>query len=99
MADIDEQEIQVLSKLCRIRLSPESLKLLAADLGKILNYIEQLRSVDTEGVSPCDHVLEDMVNVERDDVVGTTLSQKEFLDNSPQHVGGMIKVPPIIKQG
>ncbi len=99
MAEIDEESIQTLSELCRIRLNPESLKSFVEDLGKILNDIEQLQCVDTEGVIPCNHVLEDMVNVEREDVVGATLSQKEFLKNSPQHVEGMIKVPPIIKQG
>jgi aspartyl-tRNA(Asn)/glutamyl-tRNA(Gln) amidotransferase subunit C len=53
--------------------------------------------VDTEGVLPCTRVLESLTNVMREDTVSQTYSREEFLANAPAHVGGMIRVPPVIK--
>ena len=39
-----------------------------------------------------------MANVTREDVVGELLNREAFLANAPSHVGGMIRVPPVIKQ-
>lgn len=98
MAEMTDDEIAWLAKLCRIKCSQERREQLRQDLHKILGYIEQLRELDTTGVEPCNHVLETVVNVMRTDEVGETLSRKTFLDNSPDQVGGMIRVPPVLKQ-
>ncbi|MBI3236171.1 MAG: aspartyl/glutamyl-tRNA amidotransferase subunit C [Chlamydiales bacterium] len=42
-------------------------------------------------------VLKGLRNVMRKDEVGTPLSREEFLANAPSHVGGMVRVPPVIK--
>lgn len=88
----------MLAHLCAIQCTPEEEQALLGDLEKIVGHFELLSEVDTRGVAPCSHVLAGMVNVMREDEIGTTLSRKEFLDNSPDHVGGMIKVPPVIQQ-
>jgi aspartyl-tRNA(Asn)/glutamyl-tRNA(Gln) amidotransferase subunit C len=33
----------------------------------------------------------------REDKVGETLPRELFLANAPSHVGGLIRVPPVIK--
>jgi len=33
----------------------------------------------------------------REDLVVPTLTREEFLANAPAHVGGMVRVPPVIK--
>ncbi|GAB4193451.1 MAG: hypothetical protein Tsb0015_16210 [Simkaniaceae bacterium] len=68
----------------------------------VLKYVEQIDEIDVEGIPPCNHVLEHISNVFREDEVGKIeknerLSQEKFLKNSPSNVGGMIKVPPVIK--
>ncbi|MDP1880284.1 MAG: Asp-tRNA(Asn)/Glu-tRNA(Gln) amidotransferase subunit GatC, partial [Parachlamydiaceae bacterium] len=68
-----------------------------ADLKKIIGYIEVLQKIDTENVPPCNHVIEDMHNVFREDVVGETMDQELFLNNAPSHSGKFIRVPPVIK--
>ncbi len=97
MADLDKETIKNLSKLSRIDCSEEEQEGLLKDLKKILNYFEQLDEVDTEQVQPFNHVLDDIVNVSREDVIGPTLSRDVFIANAPSHIGGMIKVPPVIK--
>ncbi|MBA3957136.1 MAG: Asp-tRNA(Asn)/Glu-tRNA(Gln) amidotransferase subunit GatC [Parachlamydiaceae bacterium] len=97
MAKLDKQTIAKLTKLCRIDCNEAEQEALLGDLKKILDYIELLQEIDTEGVPPCNHVLADMVNVTREDTVGATMPRETFLSNAPSHVGGMVRVPPIIK--
>lgn len=98
MSELTPEEIKKLCQLCRIEASEEEIKTLQSNLPKILSYIRMLQEVDTEGVEPCSHVLGDVQNVMRPDEVGETMDRDLFLKNSPSHVGGMIRVPPVIKQ-
>lgn len=98
MSDLNKETIKQLTRLCRIDCSEEEQETFLEDLKKILNYIEQLQQIDTTHVAPCNQVLEDVVNVMREDVIGEVLDREVFLANAPSHVGGMIRVPPVIKQ-
>lgn len=97
MPEFTDQELSHLMKLCRIECSPEEKETLKDNLSKVLSYIELLKEVDTEGVQPCTRVLETLTNVMREDRVEQTLSREDFLANAPAHVGGMVRVPPVIK--
>jgi aspartyl-tRNA(Asn)/glutamyl-tRNA(Gln) amidotransferase subunit C len=98
MTQLNKETIKKLTQLSRIACSEEEQESILHDLAKILDYMELLKEIDTENVPPCNHVLEDVKNVMREDVVGPTLSRDAFLANAPSQVGGMIKVPPVIKQ-
>lgn len=97
MAEFDEKELSKLTKLCRIECTEEEKKKLFESLKKVIKYVEQLQEVDTEGVPPCNHVLEAASNVMREDEIGKVLPREKFLANAPAHVGGMIRVPTVIK--
>jgi aspartyl-tRNA(Asn)/glutamyl-tRNA(Gln) amidotransferase subunit C len=98
MANLNKETIQQLTRLCRIDCTEEEQESLLQDLKRILDYVEQLQQIDTENVPPCNHVLENMSNVMREDVIGEVLNRENFLANAPSHIGGMIRVPPILKQ-
>lgn len=98
MAQLDKQTIKNLVALSRIDCTEEEQESLLKDLKNILNYVEQLNEVNTEQVLPCNHVIKDVANLTREDLVGETLPRETFLGNAPSHVGGMIRVPPVIKQ-
>ena len=98
MANLNKETIQQLTRLCRIDCTEEEQEALLKDLKKILDYIELLQQIDTENVPPCNHVLENMANVMREDEIKEVLDRETFLGNAPSHIGGMIRVPPIIKQ-
>jgi aspartyl-tRNA(Asn)/glutamyl-tRNA(Gln) amidotransferase subunit C len=59
--------------------------------------MEALQEIDTAGVAPCNQVLQYDHDATRDDAVAELLSREEFLSNAPAHIGGMIKVPPVLK--
>ncbi len=94
---VDRETVKKLTKLSRIQCTEEEEIKLLADLQSILSYVELMNAVDTENVKPCNHVLEEMCNVEREDVVGEVLPREIFLANAPDKIGGMIRVPSVIK--
>lgn len=97
MSKLTKESIKNLVKLSRIDCSEEEQDALLRDLEKILNLFEQLEEIDTENVSPCNQVIEGMANVMRDDIVGDVMPREVFLSNAPSQIGGMIRVPPVIK--
>ena len=97
MAEITEELLDNLTRLCRIACPAAEKEKLLVDLKQIVDYIEQLSEVDTTGVEECNHVL-GMVNVFREDEVGEELPRETFLGNAPDQVDGLIRVPEVIKK-
>ena len=98
MSDLDRSLVKYLTKLSRIHCSNAEEEALLDDLKKILNYVEELQELETENVKPCNNVLEGMINVMREDEVGETLPRDLFLANTPEHTGGLVRVPPVISK-
>lgn len=98
MPIFDKRALAHLEKLCRIRCTAKEETELLQSLGKILDYIHQLDEVNTKDVLPCNYVLKEMAGTAlRSDDTGEVMSREKFLANAPDHVGGMIRVPPVIK--
>jgi len=98
MAHLDKKTIQNLTKLSRIDCSEEEQEALLIDLAKIVAYIDLLDEINTDNVPVCNQVLEGSSNVTREDTIGSTMPRDVFLANAPSQVGGMIRVPPVMKQ-
>ncbi len=96
MTQLRDDELSKLTKLCRIECSEEERIKLASNISKILSYIDLLQEVETKEVPPCVHITEHLSTITREDKIETTLSREEFFSNAPSHIGGMIRVPPII---
>ncbi|MEM8728014.1 MAG: Asp-tRNA(Asn)/Glu-tRNA(Gln) amidotransferase subunit GatC [Chlamydiota bacterium] len=97
MSGLNEESLADLTKLCRIDCSDEDLKRLLQNLQSILGYIDQLKEVDTENVPVCNHVGEEVTTLMREDEATESLDRNAFLENSPSHIGGMIRVPTVIR--
>ena len=97
MSNLEKESLVNLAKLCRINCSDKELEMLLNNLQPILKYIDQLKEIDTENTPVCDHIGEKIETFTREDAVTTSLDRTTFLENSPSHVGGMIRVPTVIK--
>ncbi|MBX7065721.1 MAG: Asp-tRNA(Asn)/Glu-tRNA(Gln) amidotransferase subunit GatC [Parachlamydiales bacterium] len=98
MANFDHQTLEHLKKLCKIECTPEENEDILNSLSRVLNYVEQLKEVNTENTKTCRYVLRGMLKSKlRDDVVADLLPREEFLRNAPDQIGGMIRVPPVLK--
>ena len=54
---ITRAEVEHVSKLARLALSNEELDSLTGEMDAILGYVEQLNSLDTEGIVPTAHAV------------------------------------------
>lgn len=99
MAELDKNMVQYLAKLSRIAVSEQEENALLQDLAKIVSYVEQLNEVDTQAIAPCNYVTETLTKTPlRNDDVHNTLTRQDLAELAPSQIGGMIRVPPVMKQ-
>lgn len=98
MANFDHQALEHLKKLCRIECTEEENRDILDSLSRILEYVAQLDEINTEGTKTCRYVLRGMLrNQMREDEVKDLLPREKFLANAPDQIGGMVRVPPVLK--
>lgn len=98
MVDFNKESVEQLSKLCRIDLTEQEALDIAGSLNRVLEYVAQLQEVDVSHLIPYSHIEEQGVESLREDIAQESLSRDLFLNNSPDRVAGMVRVPPVIKQ-
>lgn len=89
------EEIRKVATLARLEFSEAELAQFTEQLGKIVNFVEQLSAVDTTGVEPMAHPL-DIHSVLRTDKHQPSLSREQALANSPSHNDEFFLVPPVM---
>jgi len=94
---ITADTVRYVAGLSRLSFDDKETDMFRAQLASILDYIDKLNEVDTEGVEPTTHALPSLRNVFRDDIPGSSLSNEEALRNAPSVKDGFFKVPRIIK--
>lgn len=93
---ISPEQVAHVAHLARLQLSEAEQAQFTAQLGAILDYIEQLNEVPTDGVAPTSHVL-DLVNVFREDRAQQTITVDEALRNAPESAHQYVVVPRIVE--
>ena len=93
---IDAATVRKVARLARIAEPEEKLEPLARELSGILNWIEQLNEVDTDGVEPMTTSVHTKLPM-RDDVVTDGGDPARVLSNSPKSAGGFFVVPKVVE--
>ena len=93
---LDKATVARIATLARIRVGEEELEPLAAELSGILDWVEQLMAVDTDGVPPMTSVAE-MTLPMRDDVVTDGADPDGVLGNAPRSARGFFAVPKVVE--
>jgi aspartyl-tRNA(Asn)/glutamyl-tRNA(Gln) amidotransferase subunit C len=91
---ISIKEVEHVAKLARLALTDEEKKLYCEQLGKIIAFFDQLKSIDTTGLEPLAHPLP-LVNVLRQDEIVPPLGHDALLENAPDKEKGYFRVPKI----
>ncbi|MEJ8802937.1 Asp-tRNA(Asn)/Glu-tRNA(Gln) amidotransferase subunit GatC [Pontibacter sp. H249] len=92
----DIQTIRKLAHLARLEFNEEKEQEVLQDLNKILNWVDQLRELDTENVEPLTHMSEEM-NVMREDVAQNTITHEQALLNAPKKDSDYFRVPKVLE--
>ncbi|MFO0903304.1 MAG: Asp-tRNA(Asn)/Glu-tRNA(Gln) amidotransferase subunit GatC [Pirellulales bacterium] len=92
---LQRTDVEKVALLARLRLSDSELDRLTSELGQIVQFVEQLRELDTTGVAPLAHALE-IVNVFADDEVRPSLDRDLALSNAPKRDEECYRVPAVL---
>lgn len=92
---ISRSDVEKVALLARLQLNDDELQTITGQLARIVEYVDQLSEVDTEGIDPMAHAIE-LVNVFRDDAAGASLTRDEALANAPHHNGSGYLVPAVL---
>lgn len=92
---ISDETIEYVGILAKLELSDEEKERAKKDMGEMLDYIDKLNELDTEGVEPMSHVFP-VNNVFREDVVTHEDGSIDTLANAPVKKDGGFKVPKTI---
>ena len=85
-----------LAKEKEMELSEEEKEQAKKDMGNMLDYIDMLNELDTEGVEPMSHVFP-VHNVFREDVVVNGDEHEKTLANAPAKKDNAFKVPKTVE--
>lgn len=89
---ISDETIEYVGILAKLDLSEEEKEQAKQDMGRMLDYIDKLNELDTEGVEPMSHIFP-VNNVFRSDEVTNGNDRENMLLNAPQKKEGTYMVP------
>lgn len=89
---ISDETIEYVGILAKLELDAEEKEQAKSDMASMLDYIDKLNELDTEGVEPMSHVFP-VNNVFREDVVTNGDDRENILKNAPEEKNGMFNVP------
>jgi len=93
---IDEKIVAKISRLSRLQIPEGEKQHVAEEIGKIIDWVEQLKEVNVEGIAPLSSV-NDMALRWRTDKVTDGDKVDQVLANAPAKVAGFFTVPKVIE--
>ena len=94
---IDKTLIEKLAKLSQLDFSEDAKSKMEEDLNKILNFVDELNTLNTDDVEPLVYINEE-VNKLREDKIGEHLTKEKALKNAPTKDSDYFKVPTVLKK-
>lgn len=96
MTKISHDDVKKLASLAKIAITDEEVTKFQPEIEAIIEYVEILKSIDTEGVEPTSQVT-GLVNVTRpDEIVDYGVDQAGLLRNAPDREGPYLKVKRVL---
>ena len=93
---LQKEDVEKIAHLARLGINAEDVPDYARNLSDILDLVEQMSAVDTNGVTPMAHPLDEHQRLRVDAV--TEADQRDKLQaNAPQVEAGLFLVPQVIE--
>ncbi len=93
---ISDETIEYVGILAQLELTGQEKEQAREDMGKLLDYIDKLGELDTEGVEPMSHIFP-VKNVFREDQITNGDQRDQMLQNAPEQKDGAFKVPRTVE--
>lgn len=97
---LTEKDVRYVADLANLNLTDKEIDRMVHDLGGILEQMDRLAEIDTEGVEPMAQVLFEAGDTAtlRPDVERAPLGNELAVANAPVTSGGYFKVPKVIER-
>src|SRR5262249_301228 len=95
---VSEEQVEKIALLSRLSITAAERQAFARQLSSILNYFQQMASVDTQGIEPL-VTPTDMVSQWREDKIQPWRGAEAAAAEAPERVGNLFKVPPVVGGG
>jgi|TARA_B100001750_G_scaffold211333_1_gene192493 aspartyl-tRNA(Asn)/glutamyl-tRNA(Gln) amidotransferase subunit C len=92
---LSADEVRQIAALARISMNDEEIEIMRGQMVNILNNIDVLNNVDTDGVNPTGHSV-DVRSVMRKDESRESLEPEDVLLNAPNSEDGFIRVRSVL---
>ena len=92
---LSRTEVERVSLLARLRLTSAELETMTEQLAQVVDYVQQLEELDTDGVEPMAHAVE-LTNVFAEDQLHDSLPRDEALANAPKRDDECYRVPAVL---
>jgi aspartyl-tRNA(Asn)/glutamyl-tRNA(Gln) amidotransferase subunit C len=92
---ITKDEILYVADLARLNLDEAAIEKFAGQIGDILDYVDKLNEVNTDGVKPTSHAIS-LTNAFREDEPQAHLDREQVLANAPEKEEGNFIVPKVV---
>ncbi len=93
---VDEATVRRIARLARIKITDEEAKGLEAELSGILDWVEQLKEVDTETVEPMTRVVPISLKMREDKVTDGEIADA-VIKNAPMSEDHFFVVPKVVE--
>jgi aspartyl-tRNA(Asn)/glutamyl-tRNA(Gln) amidotransferase subunit C len=94
-SEISPELVKHIAHLSRLNATETELEAMAAELSKVVGYIDLLAEVDTTDVEPTAHALP-LRNVFREDEVRDSFDPDTALANAPEREKTFFRVPKVL---
>lgn len=96
---ITVHDLHTIAQLAYLESSPEDSAALTREIGSIMDFIQQLQSVDTQGVMPLLHPMSLHQRLRPDDVTEEEDCLRQLADIAPEFDEGLYWVPQVLETG
>jgi aspartyl-tRNA(Asn)/glutamyl-tRNA(Gln) amidotransferase subunit C len=90
-------QVEGIARLARLRITEAQMPVYVGSLSRIIDFVEQLATADTDDVEPMAHPLAGQVQRLRSDEVRETDQHENYQRNAATVAAGLYLVPKVIE--
>jgi aspartyl-tRNA(Asn)/glutamyl-tRNA(Gln) amidotransferase subunit C len=96
---VTAEEVKRIAKLARLKIEEDKIEDYKDELNRILDWVDQLQELDTEGVAPMKSTIAANLNMREDEEEddGSTCDRQKILANAPAEKYGCFAVPKVVE--
>ncbi len=94
------EDVKRIAQLSRLAITDDEAASALNQLQKVFDLVEQMQAVDTDGIEPLAHPIEQIMAIAqplREDIVSETDQRDAYLQNAPAQHEGLFLVPKVIE--